>query len=148
MTDTIRNLDDLAAQHILEVIARSRAHTGGEDTPWNFNLRQALAGEFQVEPGAAPVSAGELARQALLVLAEDPETRKAVETMAAAAESSPQKFDFGVTIGLTAAVLFVLQTHVKFERRPDGKWSLQLDKKPTSDALLKGLVQKLISYAK
>jgi len=41
-----------------------------------------------------------------------------------------------------------LQTHVKFERRPDGKWSLQLDKKPTSDALLKGLVQKLISYAK
>jgi len=148
MTDTIRNLDDLAAQHILAVIARSRARTGGEDIPWNSSLRQALAGQFQVEPGAAPVSEGELARQALLVLAEDPETRKAVETMAAAAESSPQKFDFGVTIGLTAAVLFVLQTHVKFERRPDGKWSLQLDKKPTSDALLKGLVQKLISYAK
>jgi hypothetical protein len=148
MTDTIRNLDDLAAQRILAVIARSRTRTGGEDIPWNSNLRQALAAEFQVEQAAASVSEGELARQALLVLAEDPETRSAIETMAAAAEENPQKFDFGATIGITAAVLFVLQTHVKFERRPDGKWSLQLEKKPTSDALLKGLVQKLISYAK
>jgi hypothetical protein len=148
MTDTIRNLDDLAAQHILDVIARSRAHGSTEAISWNSNLRQALAGEFQIEPGAAPVSEGELARQALLVLAEDPETHKAIETMAAAAERSPQKFDFGATIGITAAVLFVLQAHLKFERRPDGKWSLQLEKKPTSDALLKGLVQKLISYAK
>ena len=148
MTDTIRNLDDLAAQRTLAVIARSRARIVGEDIPWNSSLCQALAGEFHVEPGAAPVSAGELARQALLVLAEDPETQKAIETMAVAAEASPQKFDFGATIGITAAVLFVLQTHIKFERRPDGKWSLQLEKKPTSDALLKSLVQKLISYAK
>src|SRR5450759_419003 len=145
MTDTICNLDDLAAQHILEVIARSRAHGSTEDVPWNSSMRQALAGEFQIEPEGAQVSEGELARQALLVLAEDPETRNAVETMASAAEAVPQKFDFGATIGLTAAVLFVLQTHIKFERRPDGKWSLQLEKKPTSDALLKGLVQKLIS---
>ena len=57
-------------------------------------------------------------------------------------------YDFGATIGITAAVVFVLQTHVKFDRQPDGKWSLQLEKKPTKDALLKGLVQKLISYAK
>ena len=148
MNDSIRNLDDLAAQHILAVIAKSRAHSGGEDIPWNSGLRQALAGEFQVQPGAVPVSEGELARQALLVLAEDPETRQAIETMAAAAQQSPQKFDFGATIGITAAVLFVLQTHIKFDRQPDGKWSLQLEKKPTSDALLKGLVQKLISYAK
>src|ERR1039458_3956584 len=148
MTDTIRNLDDLAAQHILEVIARSRAHSSSEDIPWSSSLRQALVGEFQVQPGTAPVSEGELARQALLVLAKYPQTRQAIETMAAAAEQSPQKFDFGATIGMTAAVLFVLQTHVKFERHPDGKWSLQLEKKPTSDALPKGLVQKLISYAK
>jgi len=148
MADTIRNLDDLAAQHVLAVIAKSRARSAREDLPWNSNLRQALAGEFQVEPGEASVSEGELARQALLVLAEDPETRSAIETMATAAEQSPQKFDFGASVGITAAVLFVLQTHIKFDRQPDGKWSLQLEKKPTSDALLKGLVQKLISYAK
>ena len=46
------------------------------------------------------------------------------------------------------AVLIVLQTHVKFERTPDGKWSLKVEKKPTSDSLLKGLVQKLIGSAK
>jgi hypothetical protein len=149
MTDAIRNLDDLAARRVLVVIAKSRARASSEDIQWNSGLRQALAGEFHVEPGAAPVSEGELARQALLVLAEDPETRSAIETMAAASEQSPQKFDFGATIGITAAVLFVLQTHIKFDRERDGKWSLQLEKKkPTSDALLKGLVQKLISYAK
>ena len=148
MTDTIRNLDDHAAQHILAVIAKSRGRNPGEDIPWNPGLRQALAGEFNVEPGAAPTSEGELARQALLVLAEDPDTRQAIETMAAAAEQSPQKFDFGASIAITAAVLFVLQTHIKFDRQPDGKWSLQIEKKPTSDALMKDLVQKLISYTR
>ena len=148
MSDTIHNLNAQAAQYILATIVQSRAAIGGESIQWDSSVGQALGNQFQVEPEAVPVSEGELARQALLVLAEDPETQKAIETMAAAAEQSPQKFDFGVTIGLTAAVLFVLQTHVKFERRPDGKWSLQLEKKPTSDALLKGLVQKLISCAK
>ena len=61
---------------------------------------------------------------------------------------SLQKFDFGASIALTAAVLIVLQTRVKFERGRDGKYSLLVEKKPTSDALLKGLVQKLLSYAK
>ncbi len=129
MTDTIRNLDDVAAQHILRAIAKSRARTSGEDIPWSSSLRQALAGKFRVQPGADSVSEGELARQALLALAEDPETRQAIETMAAAGEQSPQKFDFGATIGITAAVLFVLQTRIKFDRQSDGKWSLQLEKK-------------------
>src|ERR1039458_2245788 len=93
MTDTIRNLDDLAAQHILEVIARSPAHNSSEDIPWSSSLRQALVGKFQVQPGTAPVSEGELARQALLVLAEDPQTRQAIETMAAAAEQNPKNDD-------------------------------------------------------
>lgn len=148
MSDTIHNLNAQAAQYILATIVQSRAAIGGESIQWDSSVGQALGNQFQVEPEAVPVSEGELARQALLVLAEDPETRTAIERMAARSEVRFQKFDFGVTIGLTAAVLFVLQTHVKFERRPDGKWSLQLDKKPTSDALLKGLVQKLISYAK
>jgi hypothetical protein len=59
---------------------------------------------------------------------------------------SLQKFDFGASIALTAAVLIVLQTHIRFERGTDGKYNLLVEKKPTSDALLKGLVQKLISY--
>jgi hypothetical protein len=148
MSDLIRNLNNVTAQQILDAIARSRARANDQSIPWSLGLAQALAQEFQIKPASAPVSDGDLARQALLVLAEDPETRKAIEAMAAQAERGLQRFDFGASIGLTVAVLIVLQTHVKFERDSNGKWSLKLEKKPTSDALLKGLVQKLIAYAK
>ena len=147
MSDTIRKIDDVTAQRILGVITRSRADTAPEKVDWTSDLRQALASEFDAGPATTPVSDGELARQALLVLAEDPDTGNAIETMAAKPQSL-QKFDFGASIALTAAVLIVLQTRVKFERGANGKWSLQVEKKPTSDALLKGLVQKLVSYAK
>jgi hypothetical protein len=110
-------------------------------------LVQTLAHEFQLSGESGPVSDGELARQALLVLAEDPETGNAIEAMAAS-NASAEKFDFGATLGLTAAVLIVLQTHVRFARNSDGKWNLKIEKKPASDALLKGLVQKLIGFMK
>ena len=147
MPDIIRKLDDVTAQRILGVIARSRTAVVPGKIDWTADLRQALASEFDVGPATTPVSDGELARQALLVLAEDPDTRNAIETMAVQPQNL-QKFDFGASIALTAAVLIVLQTRVKFERGRDGKYSLLVEKKPTSDALLKGLVQKLLSYAK
>ena len=114
---------------------------------WTSDLRQALTSEFEAGSATSPVSDGELARQALLVLAEDPDTCNAIETMATQ-PPSVQKFHFGTSLALTAAVLIVLQTRVKFERGTDGKYSLLVEKKPTSDALLKGLVQKLLSYSK
>jgi hypothetical protein len=149
----IQNLDDVTALEILSTIARSRskASTGDGAVPWSPELKQALVAfsrEFQTKAEATQVSEGELARQALLVLAEDPETRAAIETMAAGWEDKRQKFDFGATLGITAAVLVVLQMHVRFERTRDGKWSLKMEKKPTSEMLLKGLVQKLINFGK
>ncbi len=147
MPDIIGTLDDVTAQRILSVIARSRTAMVSGKADWSADLRQALASEFDAGSETTPVSDGELARQALLVLAEDPDTRNAIETMASQPQSL-QKFDFGASIALTAAVLIVLQTRVKFERGANGKWSLQVEKKPTSDALLKGLVQKLLSYAR
>jgi len=147
MPDIIRKLDDVSAQRILSVIARSRTSMVAGKVDWTADLRLALASEFDAGPAATPVSEGELARQALLVLAEDPDTRNAIETMADQPQSL-QKFDLGASIALTAAVLMVLQTHVHFERGTDGKWSLKVEKKPTSEALLKGLVQKLLSYGK
>jgi hypothetical protein len=146
MPDIVQELDDATAQRILNVIARSRSAMGPGKVDWTPDLREALASEFDVKPTTS-VSEGELARQALLVLAEDPDIRNAIETMAAQPQS-PQKFDFGASIALTAAVLIVLQTHIRFERGTDGKYSLLVEKKPTSDALLKGLVQKLLGYTK
>lgn len=144
----IQNLDDKQAQLILATIVRSGASSGTQAPLWNHDLEQALAREFQIETGTAPVSEGELARQALLVLAENPATRTAIETMAANWDNSRQKFEFGASIGITAAVLLVLQTHIKFERNLDGKWSLKVEKKPTSEGLLKALVEKLINFHK
>jgi hypothetical protein len=142
----MQNLDDITAQRILGMIVR----TGNmpPEVSWDMNLKQCLAETFQIAPASAPVSDGDLARHALLVLAEDPEMRSAIEIMAANAEATPKRFDFGTTIGITAAVLMVLQTHIRFERSSTGKWNLKIEKKPTSDALLKELVQKFINFKK
>jgi hypothetical protein len=123
MPDAIRKLDDVTAQSILGVIARFRTALVSGKVDWTADLRQALASEFGAEPAMTSVSDGELARQAFLVLAEDPDTRNAIETMASQPQSL-QKFDFGASIALTAAVLVVLQTRVKIERCRDGKYSM------------------------
>jgi hypothetical protein len=147
--DLIQSLDDKKAQLILKRIASSQPAPGGARITWDPEMAKALAQEFEiVEPtgGATRISEGELARQALLVLAADPEAAIAIERMASTTGDTAQVFDFG--IGVAVAVLIVLQSHVKFERKPDGKWSLKVEKKPTSDNLVKGLVQKLIGFAK
>jgi hypothetical protein len=147
--DLIQSLDDKKAQLILKRIASSQPAPGGARIAWDPEMAKALAQEFEIaEPsgGAAKISEGDLARQALLVLAEDPEASIAIERIAATTGDTAQVFDFG--IGVAVAVLIVLQSHVKFERNPDGKWSLKVEKKPTSDNLVKGLVQKLIGFAK
>jgi hypothetical protein len=146
--DLIRSLDDKTAKQILGRIAGSQPAPGGVRIAWSPEIGKALADEFQIAapPGGGTISEGDLTRQALLVLAEDPEAAIAIERLATIPGDSAQVFDFG--IGVAVAVLIVLQTHVKFERNPDGKWSLKVEKKPTSDSLVKGLVQKLIGFAK
>jgi hypothetical protein len=147
MAVSIQTLDDATAIRIVKRIAGLRPAPGGERLALTPDLGEALVDEFQITGAAGEkVSEGELARQALLVLAEDPEMAKSIDRMASTPPEGAQTFDFG--IGLTVAVLIVLQSHVKFNRRPDGKWSLSLEKKPTSDSLLKGLVQKLVSFTK
>src|SRR5262245_50377918 len=49
---------------------------------WSADLRQALAGSFDVSPQVPAASAGALARQALLLLSEDPAARDAIRGMA------------------------------------------------------------------
>lgn len=149
MSEAIENIDPVRAQKILSVVARSSRQISlpTEVTP---ELWKELASAFCLSECTTtkPASEDELVKQALSVLAEDPERRAAIETMAAQPDSEPQKFDFGASLSLTAAVMIVLQTHLRFERQEDGKWSVKVEKKPTSDALLKGLVQKLLAYVK
>jgi hypothetical protein len=60
--------------------------------------------------------------------------------------ASRQRYLDPVTIGLVTAALLVLQTHVKFKRDHTGKWSLEVDKKSSSDSTLKLLVQRLLPF--
>jgi hypothetical protein len=80
-----------------------------------------------------------------LVLAEDEGMREIIDTMVVNPDL-PTQYDAGLTLAITTAVLFVLQTHFRIERDKQGRWSVMLEKKPTSEALLKKLVQKLLAY--
>jgi hypothetical protein len=142
----IETLEDERACEILARIARSALPSGAAPISLSADLRQALANTFHPSPQLTPVSEGELARQALLVLAEDPGMRQAIHDMAISLPETPAQYDAGLTAAITTAVIFVLQSYVSIERDKQGRWSVTFEKKPTSDTLLKGLVQKLLGY--
>ena len=91
---------------------------------------------------------GEAARQALMLLVRDERFSGPIEAMLKG--PAPERMAFG-PVGLTllsAGILLALQTHFKFERDKDGRWSVKIEKKATSSALLAPLVKKLMSIAK
>ena len=143
MKDLIQSLDDATARRVLATFARAQATPA--ETALTPELRQSWR-EFAPAPETAAVSAneGDLARAALLLLADDPQQ----QPMLTALIEGPAPTRFGVleTVAIISAVLVVLQTHVKFERDKEGRWSVKIEKKPTDNSLLKPLVQKLLSF--
>jgi hypothetical protein len=114
------------ALRILTTIARARS---GELSHDLAGLRDALATEFDIAPPSDNVSPGDLARQALLVLAEDPATRNVIEAMALEESSvSRQTFDTGTSIALGAAAYYALSTALDIQY-VKGPWSIKLKKK-------------------
>lgn len=148
MDDMIRGLDDSQAVRVLTTFARVRLRAGGvAETEWTPELDRALRQDFPAEADAgraASVSEGDLARQALLLLADDPQNRDALTALIEG--PPPESFEVVGTVALLAAMLVVLQTHVLFERDRDGKIHIKIEKKPTQDSLLKNLVQKLLGF--
>jgi len=150
MDDMIRGLDNSPAVRVLTTFARVRLRAGGvAETEWTPELDRALRRDFPAEADAgraASVSEGDLARQALLLLADDPQNRDALTALIEG--PPPESFEVvgAGTVALLAAMLVVLQTHVLFERDRDGKIHIKIEKKPTRDSLLKDLVQKLLGF--
>ena len=138
MDDMIRGLDNARAVRVVETFAQARLRAGGvAETEWTPELDRVLRQDFPIEADAgwaASVSEGDLARQALLLLADDPQNREALAALIAG--PSPETF-FGVgEVALITALLVALQTHVLFERDRDGKIRIKIEKKPTRDSLL------------
>ena len=146
MDDMIRGLDDSQAVRVLTTFARVRLRAGGvAETEWTPELDRALRQGFPAEADAGrAASEGDLARQALLLLADDPQNREALTALIEG--PPPQSFEVVSTVALVAAMLVVLQTHVLFERDRDGKIHIKIEIKPTRESLLKDLVQKLLGF--
>jgi hypothetical protein len=144
MSDWIDDLDDATAMRVLGSYARAQPPGGGQSemTP---PLRQALADTFGGPAPAPSPSPAELARQALRVLAMDKEQESYLRRLATG--QTPQSMvGLVVTVGVVTAALLVLQTQVEFNRDKDGRWSLKIKRKPTSEALLQTLARMLFSF--
>jgi hypothetical protein len=147
MDDMIRGLDDSQSVRVLTAFARARLRAGGvAETEWTPELDRALRQDFPAEADAgraASVSEGDLARQALLLLADDPPNR---EPLAALIEGPPPEAFFGVgEVALITAALVALQTYGSFGYKGD-KVHFEIGKKPTKDGLLKSFIEMLIRF--
>jgi hypothetical protein len=141
--DLIKSLDDATARRVLDSIAR--AQTASAETALTPELRQAL-GDFatDIETATIPASEGDLARAALLLLADDPQRQPILTALIDG--PAPAQFGPVKNAAVITAVLLVLQLYVKFEYDKDGRWSIEIVKEPTDKALLMPLVQKLLSH--
>jgi hypothetical protein len=138
-------LKDEDAIRIFKAVAEARLQTAATPPPpgWEDLLRRELGGL-----SGTPASAGDVARAGLELLKQDPEFAGPIEVMsrqAATASGSVQNYFDPVSIALTAAALLVLQTRVKFKRNQTGEWSLEIEKKPSSDGVLRLFADKLLS---
>jgi len=138
----IQTLSDADAQRILTTFARNQP--GYSDSTLSSDLTTALRHEPDLTVTTA--SAGDLARAALLLLADDPQQRPIIDAMV----SQPPAQRFGVveTAVVMSAILFVLGTHIKIERNAQGIWTVKVEKKPTDSRLLKSLMEKLLGFAR
>ncbi len=141
----VNKLDDAAAGHALRVVCRARFKDElGNGLIPSDGLSRDLRTRFKVPTDLEPVSEGDLAREALLLLAQDPSHREAIAALIHG--PSPRSFDFGSTILIATGALIALQTRVRFERDKEGRWSFTLHKEPTKESLIRPLVSKLLAF--
>lgn len=126
MDEEISQLSDSVAIRVLSQMPETWSADSVTRPSLEPEQQEALAKWLGRPVPASPVSEGDLARQALTLLAADPLKRQAIMAMAAEPPSRAEQFDAGATIAIGAAVLFILQTYVRFERDKDGKWSLEI----------------------
>jgi hypothetical protein len=134
---------DYQALRVVGLIGK--AHQGHVPAgPERADLVRALARALDTRETPCP-SDGQAAAAALEILAQDPQFTGPV---AAVAGAPPTRFLApGVmeSAYLIAGLLVALQTQFEFARDKDGRWSVKIKKKATSDALLKPLVKKLVA---
>jgi len=139
MDNVLDTIDDRRAVEILAMVAKGR---GLLQDAHGIEVRQAqaaLADAFgPPAPGDIPTE-GELARQCLRLLSQDPDTAQAIAVMAKQPDQAPQRF-FLAEVSVVTLALVVLSTRVVYEKDKSGKVSFKVEKKALSDAVLKKVV--------
>jgi hypothetical protein len=140
----IDTLTDSNAVALLTQFAKGQPH---QIVPRQLDdqvARQLRAAANLQQDQTAATTSGDLARTALRLLASDPERRGEVQALLD--HPASEKFAIVESALLVSSVLIALETHVRFERSTDGRWSVKIEKKPTNAALLKDLLKKLLSF--
>ncbi len=151
LEDQIRRLDDDTAVRILETAAGARWHAEVEayQTELTPELAQALRDAFVVaSEESATAGRGDLAREALVVLAADPQQRPALEAFVQNPSATPTRMallEFAGATAVITAALIALQTRAKIQRDKQGNLTWSIEVKPTDLSVLKPLVEKLLS---
>ncbi len=123
---------------MLRTFATARSRHGDYQTDWSPELRQALVETTDASAAADAVGEGELTREALLLLADDPDNRQGLTALI---EGPPvQRFLDRTMIAVGVAALIAMQTHVKFEQTKDGKIHFKTGKKPLPVELMRKLL--------
>ena len=144
--ERIDALDDARALALLATIAEAHMNEIAVDAGTDTDFPRALSCEVgAAEAGEALPDDAAAARAALHLLAED--DRLAPHLAALLDGPSPQRMDLGVVGGtlLASGIILALQTHFRFQRSADGRWSIRIEKKPTDRELIAPLLRKLIS---
>jgi hypothetical protein len=144
LAERIQRLDPAAAERILRTVAQHSVASGSAqrlEADADFKASLSAAAELT----ATPASAGEVARAALLVLADDPAQRPALEPLVdhPPPETAQTYVDPANMMILSTAALVVLQAHIKVEKTPKG-WVFKFEKKPMANSLLAQFIAKLI----
>jgi hypothetical protein len=87
----------------------------------------------------------ELTEDIIKALQADPEMSAAIEALYEAPE---QKREFVATsvlagAGVLIAAVFLLRTHIKIKRHPDGRWEFVFEHKPGDNELLTQVIEAL-----
>ncbi len=150
MEGKIKALDDNAAVRILTTVAEYHLDEGGPDIQLSGDLKGELSKEFNEGASGVAVSDGEMAREALVLLAQDTEMREKITRLIEKPAEHGDRYKFAldpVTVGvLTTAVVMVLKTQFKIGLDKKGRWSFEVKSKAVDMEVLKGFVNKLLSW--
>lgn len=89
----------------------------------------------------------EVARLGLELLYDDPDNRSKIEQLVDDAQNEIFGTGIGEAVAVITGALFLLQTHIKFERKENGKFSILVEKKATSNKLLTTIIEKTLGLA-